>query len=189
MGYPDDPIRTVMKRTVKNLEFVDGEDERLKTEARANGLIRRDDEQPPFEATQLLNSFLGALIHPWETLRENSGAQFAISLDDARNRGWPILQNQNPYAPESKNYAKMLVNIRNAFAHGGVDLLKDVPDETGRRDISGVRIFNKCPSCNCTTWISEVTLDDLKAFLRFFEQLADGRLPGPRPIRPPGKDR
>ena len=177
MGHPDDPVRTVMKRTIANLQFIDQEDERLKAEARANGLSRRDADQAPFEATQLLNSFLGVLIHPWETLRERSGQGIAIGLDEAERREWPVLRNQNPHAPEAKNYARMLSNIRNAFAHGSIELLKDVPDETGRRDIGGVRIWNKCPDCNCKTWIAEISLADLKDFLEFFEKLADDRLP------------
>lgn len=177
MGYPNDPVRVVMKRTIANLQFIDEADEQLRAEARANGLSRRDAEQAPFEATQLLNSFLGAVIHPWETLRERSGQGIAIGLDEAEKRGWPVLRNQNRYAPEAKNYARMLSNIRNAFAHGSIELLKDLPDETGRRDIGGVRIWNKCPDCNCKTWITEISLDDLKAFLKFFENLADDRLP------------
>jgi hypothetical protein len=186
MGHPDDPVRVVMKRTIANLQFIDQEDERLKAEARANGLNRRDDDQAPFEATQLLNSFLGALIHPWETLRERSGQGIAIGLDEARSRGWPVLQNQNSYAPEPKNYARMLSNLRNAFAHGSIELLKDLPDETGRRDISGVRIWNQCPDCSCKTWVAEISLAELRAFLEFFENLADDQLPRHRTARSPG---
>ena len=183
MGYTDDPVRVVMKRTIANLQFINEADERLRAEARANGQNRRDVEQAPFEATHLLNSFLGALIHPWETLRERSSQGIAIGLDEAKTRGWPVLQNQNPYAPEPKNYARMLSNIRNAFAHGSIELLKGLPDETGQRDIGGIRIWNQCPDCKCKTWVAEISLDDLRAFLAFFDNLADDRLPRQRTAR------
>jgi hypothetical protein len=179
MGHPNDPVRVIMMRTIANLRYIDQEDLRLEDEARANGLGRRDAEQAPFEATQLLNSFLGALIQPWESLRDRSGQGITIGLDEAEKKEWPVLRNQNPYAPEAKNYAKMLSNIRNAFAHGSIELLKDQPDETGRRDIGGVRIWNQCPNCNCKTWVAEISLSDLRAFLEFFENLANDRLPQP----------
>ena len=43
----------------------------------------------PFEVTQLLNSFLGALAHPWENLKEELNS---ISLVDAERDGWPRAQ-------------------------------------------------------------------------------------------------
>lgn len=180
MGYPDDPVKKIMQRTMANLEYINKEDRRLKAEAIKQGKTRRDDDEPPFEATQLLNSFLGALIHPWESLRQSASHKFEKSLDDAEKAGWPVVRNQLPGAPESKTYAKMLSCIRNAFAHGSVRLLKDVPDQTGRSDISGVVIWNPCPQCNSRTWQAELSLDDLTAFLQLFEQLANEKFPRPR---------
>lgn len=181
MGYSDDPVRTIMKRTIANLRYIDLEDERLSAQAKTDGQTQRDPDQAPFEATQLLNSFLGALVQPWETLRSRSSQDFAIGLDEAEARGWPVLHNLNEYALEAKSYAKMLSNIRNGFAHGNIELLKDAADESGRNDISGIKIWNTCPSCNCKTWVAKISLSELKEFLEFFEKLADDRLPRQNP--------
>ena len=51
---PEDPVRDVMRRTMFNLRFIEEHQEQ-------NG---------PFEVTQLVNSFLGALAHPWEHFRK-----------------------------------------------------------------------------------------------------------------------
>ena len=47
---PHEPTRDMMRRTMKNLEFIE-------SHAKIYGL---------FEVTQLVNSFLSALAHPWE---------------------------------------------------------------------------------------------------------------------------
>jgi hypothetical protein len=48
---PYEPVLDIMRRTMANLEFVE----------------EHKSDIGPFEVTQLLNSFLGALAHPWET--------------------------------------------------------------------------------------------------------------------------
>jgi hypothetical protein len=70
---PFEPLLDIMRRTMANLEFVE-------EHKSANG---------PFEVTQLLNSFLGALAHPWENLK---GELNSISVVDAKREGWPIPQ-------------------------------------------------------------------------------------------------
>jgi hypothetical protein len=55
MVMPHEPIRDIMHRTMNNLEFIEAH-------AAADG---------PYEVTQLINSFLGALAHPWETYRDD----------------------------------------------------------------------------------------------------------------------
>jgi hypothetical protein len=52
MVMPIEPVRDIMRRTMQNLKFVEGH-------RGANG---------PYEVTQLLNSFLGALAHPLGSL-------------------------------------------------------------------------------------------------------------------------
>ena len=50
---PHVPVLDTMRRTMMNLAFLE----------------RHSAEDGPFEVTQLINSFLGALAHPWETPR------------------------------------------------------------------------------------------------------------------------
>jgi hypothetical protein len=71
---PHEPVRDVMRRTMQNLQFVE-------THKDPNG---------PYEVTQLLNSFLGALAHPWEKYQVELCSK---SLSEAAKIGWPdILQ-------------------------------------------------------------------------------------------------
>lgn len=60
MGNTTTPVRTIMDRTMSNLKLV----QRLHKEAVERG--DQVDELGPFEVTQLVNSFSGALAHPWE---------------------------------------------------------------------------------------------------------------------------
>ena len=74
---PHESVRDIMRRTMHNLEFV---------EARA-GL------DGPYEVTQLINSFLGALAHPWEAYRNDLTA---MSLAVAHTAGWPVIAKERP---------------------------------------------------------------------------------------------
>lgn len=48
VGIPADPILDIMRRSLINLEFID----------------RNYEEHAVYEITQLMNTFLGAFIHP-----------------------------------------------------------------------------------------------------------------------------
>ena len=72
---PNEPLRDVMRRTMKNLEFVE----------------RSATPTGPFEVTQLINSFIGALAHPWEQLKAELND---MPLSDAA--GWPIITKELP---------------------------------------------------------------------------------------------
>lgn len=72
MVMPSEPVRDIMRRTMANLTFVE-------MNAQPDG---------PFEVTQLINSFLGALAHPWELLKTDL---MALTLADATKRGWPAI--------------------------------------------------------------------------------------------------
>ena len=68
---PFEPVLDIMRRTMENLEFVE----------------RHANKDGPYEVTQLINSFLGALAHPWE---EFQAELLQMPLADAAAKGWPI---------------------------------------------------------------------------------------------------
>lgn len=70
MVIPSEPVRDIMRRTMANLDFIE-------KNAQPDG---------PFEVTQLINSFLGALAHPWEALQADL---LALPLAEAAQRGCP----------------------------------------------------------------------------------------------------
>jgi len=70
---PENPLLDVMNRTIYNLHFIEDE-------AKNEG---------PYEVTQLVNSFLGALAHPWEKFKIELET---ISLEEAQDKGWPLVK-------------------------------------------------------------------------------------------------
>jgi hypothetical protein len=70
MTMPTEPIRDVMRRTMANLAFIE----------------RHKSDSGPYEVTQLINSFLGALAHPWEDMKSELRH---MGLANASARGWP----------------------------------------------------------------------------------------------------
>jgi hypothetical protein len=74
---PHEPVLDIMRRTMANLAFIE----------------QRASTDGPFEVTQLINSFLGALAHPWETLWKELNS---ISISDAERQGWPIPRAERP---------------------------------------------------------------------------------------------
>jgi len=57
MGMPTQPLLDIMRRSMANLAFVE-------EHAGPSG---------PYEVTQLVNTFLGALAHPFEAMRDDLG--------------------------------------------------------------------------------------------------------------------
>jgi hypothetical protein len=140
-----------MQRTMFNLAFIEGE----KT------------PDGPFEVTQLVNSFLGALAHPWE--------KYCTDLDElplakASELGWPELCKEQDTDEEPKSLGEMLRLVRNGFAHGHLEY---IPDSSG--DIGRIRFWNENPKRKGgkRTWGSVLTVEDLRRFLECFVALAD----------------
>jgi hypothetical protein len=77
MGMPTEPLLDIMRRSMANLTFV---------EANAS-------PDGPYEVTQLVNTFLGALAHPFEAMRDDLRA---LPLAEAASRGWPTIANERP---------------------------------------------------------------------------------------------
>jgi HEPN pEK499 p136 len=101
---PHEPTLDIMRRTMRNLSFIE-------QHATNNG---------PYEVTQLINSFLGALAHPWESLKSELNS---ISIADAKSQGWPI-----PKAERATDHAQTTLGdvirlLRNGLAHGHISFV------------------------------------------------------------------
>jgi len=145
---PEKPRLELMRRTMRNLEFIEQ---------------HRDLQKGPYEVTQLVNSFLGALAHPWEDLRDDLKTW---SLDEARARGWPFPHDQSGENP--RTLGRLLGLVRNAFAHGNVAFHGPKDGE-----IETVVIWNKEPRSGEETWRGTFNVHDLRQFLACFVQLAE----------------
>ena len=145
---PSEPVVEMMRRTLASLEFI----ERHMTDA------------GPYEVTQLVNSFLGALAHPWERLRDDLNR---MPLTDAALLGWPELRKDLPDDVDPTSLGNLLYLVRNAFAHGNVEFL---PDPSG--EIFAVRFWNKNRQ-HKRNWGATLTVVDLRRFLVCFVELAE----------------
>jgi hypothetical protein len=108
---PQERIRDIMLRTMKNLEFI--------YEYKKKGY-------EVYEVTQLINSFLGALAHPWEVYRDKLND---MSLDVAAERGWPIIKKGRKSDKEIRSLGAPVKHIRNGIAHGHVTFKADAQKE------------------------------------------------------------
>lgn len=148
MVMPNEPVRDIMRRTMANLAFVE-------SNANRDGL---------FEVTQLINSFLGALAHPWESMK----ADFALlSLSDAVKQGWPMISKERPTDKDPTSLGDLVRLMRNSFAHGNITFL---PSESG--EIRALRILN-ADSKGRRTWGAIVTVEDARSFLECFAATAE----------------
>ncbi len=114
---PEDKISGVLDRTIYNLEFI-------------NEHCHPDG---PFEVVQLVNSFMGAAIHPWENLLKEHEQLVNLSENDVN---WPPLTKANPNDDDPIDFHEQLAWIRHAFAHGNIEYVN-----AGGK-ISGIDIRN-----------------------------------------------
>lgn len=143
-----------MDRTRRNLEVIEG-------------LKGRNEEV--WEITQLVNSFAGIVLHPWEEWEKEFRA---IPLDSPAGMHWPRLEpmdsDDDPVATEGDQIRL----VRNAFAHGNIIFEADKDDE-----VSSIVIWNT-DSEGYRTWSSRVHRDTLRLFLeRMIEQTVGFREP------------
>ena len=144
---PHEPVLDIMRRTIANLEFIE-------RNASANG---------PYEVTQLINSFLGAMAHPWERLKSDS---FSTSTADAVAAGWPIPLAEHLDDNSPKTLGDFFRNLRNGIAHGNISFL---PGALG--EIAALRIENR--NRGQRTWGAIMTPNDMRRFLRMFVALVE----------------
>jgi hypothetical protein len=149
MVMPVEPIRDIMRRTMANLAFVE-------QSAGPGG---------PYEVTQLINSFLGALAHPWEAMQADL---MTLPLAEAAKRGWPTITKERPTDIDPTSLGDLVRLMRNGFAHGNITFLPSAKGE-----IRALRIWNTHPRSKQRTWGTIVTVDDARAFLTRFAELAE----------------
>jgi len=156
MVMPADKVGDIIRRTKANYDFVKGHKE--------CGL---------FEVTQLVNSFLCAVIQPWDKF-DTCSPPWNMPLVKAKAAGWPSIAHE---LSTPKQLHELIKNMRDALAHGNVEYLAS----NDRRDISGLRLTaNKWdrPSKAWTpTWRGEFTIGELEAFFCKFVETAAGSSP------------
>jgi hypothetical protein len=119
----------------------------------------------PYEVTQLVNSFLAALAHPWEELKSNLKC---TTLHQAAAEGWPVLKRERPDDVEPTSLGDLLRLVRNSFAHGNIEFLG-----SGTSEITHLRIWNMTPNTDRRTWGTIASVADMRQFLERFVELAD----------------
>ncbi|MBB2202566.1 hypothetical protein [Gluconacetobacter tumulisoli] len=95
MGIPSDPLLDIMRRSLINLDFIEANYQN-------HGL---------YEVAQLVNTFLGAFIHPFE--KSAKGKEFIRYF---RERPPPV-----PFETKTignLNYLEFIYFVRHALAHG-----------------------------------------------------------------------
>lgn len=145
---PSDPVYDIMHRTMDNLRYIEAD-------ATPNG---------PYEVTQLINSFLGALAHPWEKYKPQLKN---MSLAKARECGWPEFKKGCTEDHDPTSLEDLLRLIRNAFAHGNILF---IPEPTSD-EIARIEFWNN--RGDRRTWGTTLDIADLRRFLDCFVALAD----------------
>jgi len=139
---PYEPMLDVVRRTMENLRFV---------EAHKN-------EEGTYEVTQLINSFLGVVCHPWDQLRDDF-KRVQIGLD------WPQFVSAQPSLAVATDLYDLVRKVRNAFAHGNLVFLSQ------QGEVSALRIQNKIqqyPLPSRVVWDVTISVADLHRFLDKF---------------------
>jgi hypothetical protein len=151
MGMPTASLLDIMRRTMANLAFVEGH-------ASPSG---------PYEVTQLVNSFLGALAHPFEHMRSDLNA---LSLADSTLLGWPAIERERPADAVPASLGDLIRSLRNALAHGNITFLPD-----GNGQIQAIRLWNTAPRTGARLWGAIITVKDMLHFLTAFVALIEQR--------------
>ncbi|RWH48028.1 MAG: hypothetical protein EOQ80_12895 [Mesorhizobium sp.] len=121
----------------------------------------------PYEVTQLINTFLGALAHPFEALRDDL---MGLALADAAAMGWPAINKERRSDSDPASLGDLIRLMRNGMAHGNIDLLSD-----GRGKIHALRVWNTQPRTQARTWGAVVPVAEMRRFLRLFVELIERR--------------
>lgn len=119
----------------------------------------------PYETTQLINSFLCALAHPWEEMKADL---MAVPLGHIEALGWPALvSDRGETEPTSLGHAIRL--LRNGMAHGNIELIGNSVGE-----IASVRIWNNDKQ-GYRTWGTRLSILSLRDILIGFTALIEER--------------
>jgi hypothetical protein len=148
---PSIPIQDLMRRTTLNLEFIE----------------KHATQKGPFEVTQLINSFSGALAHSWEKLKLPLDE---ISIEEAEADGWPHVVTEYPSDHAVKTLDDLVHNLRNSFAHGNIQYLADPKGEIAALRIQNLDTRKKPPK---RTWGALVLVRDIRTMLYKFVEFAE----------------
>lgn len=151
MGMPTKPLLDIMRRSMANLAFV---------EAHAS-------HGGPYEVTQLVNTFLGALAHPFEAMRHDL---MALAVSDAATLGWPSIRKERQSDSDPSSLVDLVRLMRNSVAHGNIEFLSNKEDQ-----IHALRLWNTDPRTRARTWGAIVTIGDMRQFLQGFVGLIEER--------------
>jgi hypothetical protein len=87
--------RDIMNRTIENLDVINYLHQK-------NGDVPEGTRFQVYEVTQLVNSFLAALAHPWETFKQELKGK---SLRQAQLDGWPSVTKDDPRDKDPEDLA------------------------------------------------------------------------------------
>jgi len=153
-------VRDVMDRTRRNLDVID----KLKAK-----------NEEVWEITQLVNSFAGIVLHPWEEWEKEFRA---IPFDTPQGLQWPRLESMDPDDDPVTTVGDQIRLVRNAFAHGNISF-----EAEGDGEISSIVIWNTDFE-GYRTWSARVHRDTLKRFLDTMIEQTE-RFPEPKRKDPP----
>lgn len=145
---PHEPVRDLLRRTMANLKYIED----------------RSADHGPYEVTQLINSFLAGLAHPWEEYKQELKTR---SIDDAIQDGWPELRKERADDVDPEHLGDLLWLVRNSFAHGNIEF-----QSTGGNRITHLRFWNKNRKGK-RTWGTVVPVSYLRRLLEKFAELAE----------------
>ena len=164
-----DPVVDRMKRTKVNLHLL----KQLRADRLHAGIRVDDDGVGPYDVTQLVNSLLGVLVHPWENLLQTR--QSAVR----RHFSTLPFPNMNPEFPNTDdlpdNNAEKLKWLRHALAHGGVKFIVD-EYEVPPREIKRIAFRNNgfCRKRDRNvTWGTVLTIPEVETLLECMIELAE----------------
>lgn len=147
---PEDRISGFFQRTMTNLCFV-------RENAKEDG---------PYEATQLVCSFLGAIL-AWENLARDQKTlvrKVIREMEMTSNGTWALLDRDADSTSTPSDHFQELEWIRHGFAHGRISFV----NKSGK--IVGLHVRNEWGTTN---WGSELTLDQLDELLKKYFEIAD----------------
>ncbi len=170
--YHEQPVLLLMYRTIHNLEFID----------------RHKSHGGPFEVTQLINSFLAVVAHPWDRLLDQRKLeQIKLESRQFRECGFPVF----PSLPVEGNPTRvddayhLLRVLRNGMAHGNMELLdrktlrrmvQTGPLPRVREDeIAGIKLWNRASDTAPITWCTALSIYDLQQTLTAMMRLCEKR--------------
>ena len=163
------PVRDLMNRTHDNLTAIDSLE-------KGNGAT---EDVTVWAVTQLVNSFSGIVMHPWEAWEEELRK---IPFDSEDGRRWPRFEPIETDDEVVTTVGQQIRLVRNALAHGNI--IFEANDEN---EISALIIWNSDPNTkDARTWASRVSTDDLKRLIdAMIARTAGFRQPEAKHLPPP----